>query len=123
MTSLDEKILPKIASMIDTFGILATFTVPGDQDYHAADGVVDAGPVTSIVAKVSPPNATKVEWEGGDQVINTQTECYVAGQGLTFVPVPGMIVATADDEWVITKVEPLRSGDSVAAFRLVLVDR
>lgn len=118
-TILDDALVPVALDLIDTLGQSATFYVPGTKEFDPETNEVTEEDVDEISRKISPPSPYDVKYIDGDIVRANDLQAYVAGSGLTFVPVLGMKVGLIDGTtWQIVRSEPLYSGELIAAYRL-----
>jgi hypothetical protein len=120
MTALDTALLPKIKSIIDTYGKDAVFTVHGISEYDPDEGsVVDSGTV-EYTAKVTPPENYRADMIDGDTILVNDCHIAVAAQGLSFTPITGMAVAFDDTNWKVITVTSGYTGESIGLYGMQL---
>lgn len=119
MTTLD-KILPGLAErLIDKFGAGASLEIVTKTDDLASGKVSE-----SVVA--TPVNITPTEPFAIGQIDGTLVQAgdlitLAAAQGLSTAPVANRDrLVFASETWQVVAVDPVYSGDSVAAYRLHL---
>lgn len=119
MTTLDDTILPTVLSVIASVGIPATFAET-TKDYKPATGAVRELTNTSRSATVSPPQRFKDQFVNGDTIQSADCYVYLAGSGLPFTPVKSMRVTVLAVTYSIVEINPLYSGESIAAYKIHL---
>lgn len=115
-TPLDLKVVPKVADVISTYGIAATFHVEGAPTLSADRQTVTATE-TAYSVKISPPT-TRSATLLPDLVEAGSSFFFVAGQGLAFTPDAGQSVTYGGRRYRVWYAEELRSGDLVAAWEI-----
>jgi len=117
MTILDRALLPAV------FGILADFGK--DMDWLVADTAAVYDPITGDVVKNAPTTFTVKSLPPGDfsnffadkaTIRQTDLQTGVAGQGLAFEPTPGTSVVFDGREYLVERVQPVYSGESVTLW-------
>ena len=114
-TVLDTKILPKVLAIIEKYGRTVNVAI----DTQAKDwstGIVSTTTATNTV-KCSPPEPFNQRYVDGDLVRTGDMETLFAAQDLPFAPVVGMRI---DTKWTAVRVDPIYSGDLVAAWKVQL---
>lgn len=123
MTALDDKLLPKVANLINVkVGVDVTFYVAGARATDMREGSVVGGRDVATTIKASPPVVEREANDDGSE--SRQATLLIAGQGLTFEPKKDMRVrfdsGSGVEEWKISERKPIKSGESVVAWKLVL---
>lgn len=118
-TTLDAKIVPKVLTVIETYGTNAVITQPVDPEVVPGVGQLNAGE-QSMTRKITPPAQVSGFPASGESAASDM-EALIAASGLPFVPVMNLAKLTHNGvTYVITDVLPLYSGDDVAAYTLRL---
>lgn len=122
-TALDTQIVPKVLEVIDTYGINLTYTTV-TASYDADTGEVSEVEAT-VVRKTSPPQGISSRMVDGDTHRIGDLVALVAGSGLSFDPVAlvasnNLRVAVGGENYIVYQVQPIRSGDEVAAYKLFM---
>ncbi len=120
-TSFDRTFVPLALRLINQSGTDAIFDVPTGTGtgYDRTTGSVN-NPTAPVTRKVTPPSAVKLGMIDGDVVQVGDMQCLVAASGLTFTPERSMTVTVAGQTWTIQMVQPLQSGDEIAAYKLFM---
>lgn len=114
-TALDNKILPKVLEVINRVGVNVTLKT-ATKTYNPTTRVTTESNVSNVVVKASPPTpATKEMMPGETYVVGDQV-IYIAGKGATATPVLGMEVTSKSQVFQIVALNPLYSGDDIAAW-------
>ena len=99
MTALDTTLIPKIKSVLDTYGKNAVFTVHGISVYDPDEGsVVDSGSVEYTV-KITPPENYTSNLIDGDIIQDNDCKVSIAALGLSFTPDKLMKVTFDNQAW------------------------
>lgn len=118
-TALDRKLLPKVAGIVEKYGVTATFKLTGPLQHDPETGEVNPEQPDTKTVKVTPPARYSVDLLSGSIQPN-DAYVYVAADGLSFEPECGMVVEVSGRSWGIESVTKIVSGDNVAAFKLQL---
>lgn len=127
-TPLDS-ILPAAAlSVLNLYGVAATLVQITGGTYDPEQRVVSGGSTASTAITISPPGRVKAHRRqsgegdvgGGGGELQEFFECFVAASGLAVIPAVNDRLTYGGVSWIVSLVEPLRSGDSLAAYRLEL---
>lgn len=118
MTKLDDKLLPGVKKILNLVGAAAVLTEKAAAgDYDPTTGLVTDTPATHTV-KITPPSPFEQGLHKG------KMGCLLSGQLLTegSVPTvePGWLLTFKTEVFQVLIVEPLYSGESIAALELVL---
>ncbi|MBW7990040.1 MAG: hypothetical protein FVQ84_08505 [Planctomycetes bacterium] len=120
MTALDDKLVPAALALITKFGISANITTITGNTYDPTTSSTAVGtPVVNAVT-ITPLVPAANKFIDGDLVKVGDVESFIAGIGLGFTPIPGLLVEVGSDDWKIVRVDTLSSGDSVAAYQMFL---
>ena len=119
-TTLDTALIPKIKSVIDTYGKTVTIDVAGLTHYDPDSGaVIEAGTITHTV-KVTPPEGFATRWIDGDLIQEGDAQVSLATSGLTFTPVNGQVVTIDAQAWNVVRVQSEYTGDEIGLYTLQL---
>lgn len=123
MTVLDIKLVPRVKSIIDKYGKLATFLEQGWTRYDETTGDVTTSGSIRHQRKVVPPSPASNYLEGN--TVAGQLVTFVAAQGLEFEIVPLMTMAFGFDTrteelWTIESVDRIYTGEAIALCQLTL---
>lgn len=80
-TALDRKLLPKVAGIIEKYGVLATFKLTGPFQHDPETGEVNPEQPDTKRVKVTPPAQYSVDLQSGSIQPN-DAYVYVAADGL-----------------------------------------
>jgi hypothetical protein len=125
-TSLDNRLVPVAYDIIQRLGTNATFLHYGAGVYDPTTGIgaPAAAHTTPITLKVSPPAELTEEMIKDDIVPKTAMYVILPAQGLSsianFSVRLGMEVSITGRRHECIKIEPLYSGDLIAAYILYL---
>lgn len=119
MTALDDKLVPKILSLIDKFGKTAVFTELTTNTYDPATGTVSTVEVNHN-RKMSPPSDYDLRYVDNDLIKMGDAQTMVAASGIPFTPVQAMKVAFDSNDWHIVTVSPVYTGNIIGAYKLQL---
>jgi hypothetical protein len=117
-TELDTLILPKVLELIGRYGKLVSFSVTTGATQNAGAGTVTGGTTTAHSVKASPPYPYESRYIDGDLVLVGDSRLYLAGSGLAFTPAPGQVVTIDSAKWRVVRVNPIYSGELVAAWEV-----
>lgn len=118
MTVLDDKIIPKVVTILAKYG--KTVTLVDDRN------IVD--PVNSTITrqtiiqpvKATPPDANSIKYLGSDVKVAGATAIFVSPVGLTLALKTGLKVNIDDVVWTVMQVSPIYSGEEIALYGLLL---
>lgn len=114
-TVLDTKILPKVLAILEKYGRTVTVVIKArTKDWST--GIVSTTTATHTV-KCSPPEPFNQRYVDGDLIRVGDMETLFAAQDLPFTPALNMRI---DDKWTAIRVDPIYSGDLVAAWKVQL---
>lgn len=133
-TSLDTRLVPRVFALIERVGVTATFRAYQGIGVDTDGSIVNVGTATDYVVKVSPPQNQMIEVSLNEEILETTAlEIYLAtGSGtaddIGFVPElstedKSMTCLLGGINYSIIKIEPLSSGDHVAAYKVYLRKR
>ena len=114
MTTLDDKLRPKVVTIIDTYGKSVTFFT-GTKTADLAAGTVSGG-VTQVVVKATPPESYSSALVDGSNIRQGDLKITIAAKDLTFTPIAGQQVTFDSRSFKVVGVMPIYSGDLVAAY-------
>lgn len=118
MTKLDDKLIPKIAKIVDRLGKAVTFHVEaGSYDPTVGRRVSDQ---TDHSVKVTPPANYSERFIDGDNIQRGDVNILLPAQDLVFTPVNGMQVTIDAKPWAIVEVKPIYTGEQIGAYDLQL---
>lgn len=119
-TDLDNRALAIALDLIDRFGAIAKFSVDGLRTYDPATGNVVAAGTSSFERKMAPPIRFESKMWDGETIRATDLKTIIAASGIQFTPRLGMIVLFKGQEYSVTYLHPLYSGEAIAAWELGL---
>jgi len=119
MTRLDDKMLPKVLSVINDFGKDIVYHAVPFKKYDPATST-GSGCEEDFTRKSSPPEPFEQKFIDGDTIQEGDLKTIVAGSGLPFVVEEGIRATFDGNNWRVVGVEPFYSGDLIAAFQLHL---
>lgn len=119
-TALDTKMRAKALALIADKGKLLKYYVPGTTTYDRATGVGEQAGVTEYVLRSSPPRGAKEKYVAGELVKEGDHVTLLPAKDLAFDPATATRVEVDAQEWRIVSVEPIRSGQQVAAWKMLL---
>lgn len=117
MTLLDEKILPKVKEVLETYGIDVTLISYTRVHTEFTNEVVETPVETTI--RTSPPYNVDAQlvslgtYQVGDLTF------IMAGQDAPIVPTTSMRIMYDGRPWTIIAVTPYVTGEQVAAWEIV----
>lgn len=114
-TSLDTKLIPKAADLVDTYGKSVTWSVT-TSTYNPASGDVSGVAVTTYTVKVTPPEPYSERWIDGDLIRFGDAKVFLAAQGLAFTPAPGQTITIDSTVWIVVAANAIYTGESVALW-------
>lgn len=122
MTAIDTKARRIVYEKIQKFGTTGAFTV-GTSTYDAATGIGtpsgDPSPSPQNV-KVSPPARFKKSLIDGEHIQAGDAQSILPALNTPFTPQSGDKVTINSESFSIVHVDPIHSGEQVAAFKLHL---
>jgi len=120
MTTLDDKLVPRISEIITKIGVTATFAVRSTPKFDVDHGDVVHGGTTEHSVLVSPPQAYRDSLVDGQMVKRGDSYIYIAGQDVTFTITEDTEVTVAGVVWKIVAIDRLMTGSEIGAYRLQL---
>ena len=105
------------AELIEDFGIVEQWDIPGLRRYSVESGEVDNIDVQSVAVTVTPPLAYKKDFYDGDVKLQDVSYCFIRGD-VSFTPSRGMRITINGKVWTVVSVKPLVSGRLTAAYAL-----
>lgn len=118
MTELDDALVPAAAALLTQFGK----TISIEEVTKVYDETT--GKTTIVVVATYTPKAAletySIALVNGDTVRHDDLKVTIAAQSLAFTPTIGWKVTIDTVEWRILRVEPLYSGNLVAAWVMQL---
>lgn len=129
-TALDTKLVPVARNLITSFGQTVSWSQVLGSDSPAGDiieGIGSASEQTTISLKMSPPIPYGRGMETNTNQLKQETVMYAFPAAFVnpvdssvFTPEPGGIVTLIDTTTLVcTEVNPMFSGDQIAAYELV----
>lgn len=119
-TELDDILVPEVLAIVEQFGKLVRFAVPGSQVYDPTTGLSTERPALSITKKVSPPQPYTIKLIDGENIKAGDACIWLPASGLTFTPVAGMKVTIDSAVWAIVAVDSVYTGELIALYGLQL---
>lgn len=119
-TALDTKMRAKALALITEKGKLLKYYVPGTTTYDPTTGIGEQAGVTEYVLRSSPPRGAKEKYVAGELVKEGDHITLLPAKDLAFDPAGATRVEVDAEEWRIISVEPIRSGQQVAVWKLLL---
>ena len=126
MTSLDDRIIPRVYDIVQKYGKTLTFYNNSGDDvtYDAETGESTEPAEATETAKCTPPEAVKV-WKDGSLMVTGQVRSYLPTKNLdaTFFASNfdlGTRVDWDSASWIIEALNPIYSGDSIAVYEMIL---
>ncbi len=126
VTQLDIDIPGELAPVIEEYGKLVTFRTFPDRVENTSDSSVDLGTPVDHDLKVTPPDMVSVKLQGDGSGIETAAQRVIlltlngTANAITFTPEIGSPVIIDGSESVIVRVDPIYSGDLIAAYEVFL---
>lgn len=111
MTILDAKFLAKVLKILNKYGTDTTFKVVSGGTYSPTTGTTTGSTTTSHTIKASPPSVEYSIDSGEESII-------IAAKDLPFTPYVRQEVVIKGESYWTTKLIPLYSGDSIAAYEI-----
>ncbi len=119
MATLDALFPGLAARLIERFGATASLETVAKTDDLATGKVTESVSANSV--KITPPEPFSVGLIDGTLIEAGDMTTLVAAQGLSAAPVGNRDrLVFANEAWQIVTVDPIYSGDSVAAYRVQL---
>lgn len=130
MTTLDDRLVPKVVSLIDKYGQNIAVEIEQLRSFDASTGkMVILGPTKyktlsdGSALKSTPPSPDSKAFQ--PLFLSQKAECaiIIPASGLRFEPQKGMKIFfedNRDEEWKVVAIERYKSGESVAAWELAL---
>lgn len=125
-TALDTRLLPRIKAIIASRGKTVVYKVESGKTIDKTDGSSVAGTTTNYTVKVTPPAPPKnssvfANRIGPELDRRGMSEFMIAAQSLEFIPKTGNVVVIDSDEWTVEAVDPVRTGDEIGAYWVLVV--
>lgn len=122
MTSVDDKLGVTAYRLISKYGSDAVFYVDliSDDDYDPETGHTTPDTPTLETVKAAPPELYSEDMIDGTAIMTGDVYTMIATQGLTFTPIISMKLDLLGSKWKIVEVEPLYTGEEIAAWVLQL---
>lgn len=120
-TELDTELIPAVFDCIEEFGKSISFvteTTPGV--YSALTGETTGEVESTVVRKVTPPEAANERFIDGDVVKRGDLVTFVAAKDLTFTVINGMKILFDGDTFKVVQVTKIYSGDDVALIQIFI---
>jgi len=123
VTQTDNEVGPEVVAVLEEFGADAVFTVEttaAEEGYDPSSGNVTAPATTLVTVKISPPFPFAKDLIDGDLILATDLKTLIAGKDAPFIPKEAQLMTFKDQQYTIISVDPIHSGELVAAFELQL---
>lgn len=120
MTDLDDKLIPRVKTIIEDLGKELTFTESTGGTYNPATGEVTGETNTDYAVKCSPPDQYEARFVNNDTIKVGDVRTFLPSQNLSFTPVRGMKVVFDSLSWKVLELRPIYSGDSIVVYELQL---
>lgn len=117
-TDLDDRLLPTALRILQKLGRSVTFETPGTKTYDPATGATTFSGVQAFSGQASPPLSFERKYVDGDIVRRGDARLILANQDLQFTPTLAHVVQFDGTEWQTVRVDPLYSGEQIAAWVL-----
>lgn len=118
-TSLDTRLVPRIKTLVEKYGLPATF-VTQSETYDPATGVTTLGSPTNHSVTVTPPAPYRRGYVPGSDVPGEDLEALLYASGLAFTPAAGQKATVDGQTFRVVSVSPLYTGEQVGAYVLQL---
>lgn len=115
MTVLDTTIAAKVVSVLAKYGKSIDFYVTTGATYSPATGSVTGGSTAVNTVKGAPPYPYARQFINGDTILEGDARTLIAKPS-TWAPKPEMKVVFDSTTWRVVSVEPIYSGDAIAAY-------
>jgi len=119
-TPLDDKIVPKIADIINDVGISAILKVYAGQSVNRDTGEVTSGTATEYSVTISPLLNYDQMMIDNSTVLASDMRAFLSGRDAPVVPTARDKIVVDSAEYQIVAIKSLRSGDLVAAYEFQL---
>lgn len=119
-TELDTDLRNSVEEIIEELGKTVTFWIYGSESYDPTTGTNTPGDPTQYNKKVVPPYDVDLRYIDGDLVRAGDMLSAVAAKDIEFTPERGIRVTVDSEIWVIVAVKPIRSGEQICMYLLVL---
>lgn len=116
VTSLDTKLVPKSADLVELYGKAVTWSVTTGAAYNPASGTVSGGSTTNHSVKVTPPEPYASRYIDGDLVRTGDARVYIAAESLAFTPAEGQKLTIDAATWKVVRVNAIYTGESIALW-------
>lgn len=125
--ALDTKMRAVAENLISRFGKAATWVHVSSVTPNPATGTASRT-TTSYSVTISPPQAfdpssmrTATQFDAGDVSTSGEVGVTLAASGLAFTPAVGDLVTIDSKTWQVVGVQPIYSGELVAAYSARIV--
>lgn len=119
MTILDDKLLPSVLSLATKLGKTVSVTVEA-LTYVPATGTSSRTPTTYAAQKLLGLRPVSQRYFDLGLAQDGDSQAMFAASGLSFTPALGVRVVIGSTTYTTTLVEEIHSGDSIAAYRVLL---
>lgn len=119
MTVLDDKLLPAVKSMATTLGKSVTVTTEA-LTYAPTTGISSRSTTSHANQKLLGLRPVSVEYLERGLAEDGDSQAMFAASGLSFTPALGVRVTFGGKTYTTTMVDEIHSGDSIAAYRVLL---
>jgi len=119
MTTLDDKLIPKVYALINSYGKTASYEVYAGESYDETTGKTTMGSKTAYSVKITPPEQEKTIVQG-DTLPSGDCFCFMSAYGLSFSPAAGHRLVIYSKTWRVLSVFPIYTGESIALYKLLL---
>ena len=119
MTILDDKLLPSVLSLATKLGKTVSVTVEA-LVYVPSTGVSARTPTTYADQKLLGLRPVSQRYFDLGLAQDGDSQAMFAASGLSFTPALGVRVVIGSTTYTTTLVEEIHSGDSIAAYRVLL---
>ena len=120
MTSLDDKLVPKVYALLEKLGKRVQFESVSAGTYDPATRTTTNKSVLTFTRKVTPPSSFEDKLVNGDTIRATDLKVYTAAQGIPRVPKNVDQVTVDGITYKITVVKPIYSGEQVCLYMMGL---
>lgn len=120
MTTLDDRLIPRVLEIVKRYGKTVTFTVPGAQAYDPATGKNTITGATTYTKQVTPPQGYSPTLVDKDLADKGDLQVFLPAMGLEFTPNTVMKVTVDGQIYTIVTVGPIYTGERIALYELQL---
>lgn len=117
-TSLDLRLRPKALALIAKYGKSVTWTQYAGQEtgYTPQSGTTSLGLASNYPVKCTPPAPVDTRYLGGDLIVATDVEIYIAGLGLAFTPKLNDRVTIDGTVYTVLAKNAIYSGEDIVLW-------